>query len=183
MISEFLSRVFEVTYSHFSILRFLTNFRDFWVFVFGYRPQNENPEITENLYFLVYELCFDHYFSCLSVKIEISKNGLNLIYSEVLKAFKTHITAAWLAMWLNHFWIHVVWNSISTVLRATFSFQLLWELYSPILVLWRFCRISVISKFSFLGVKLKRKTRKPRKIFIFGLQSWKAFGSVLWSLF
>ena len=180
MISKFLSSVFEVSYSHFSILRFLTNFRDFWVFVFGYRSQNENPEITENLYFLVYKLCFDHYFSCLSVKTDISKNRLNLIYSEVLKAFKTHCMTSNVAeSFLD--WCRL--NSISTVLRATFSFQLLLELYSPILVLWRFCRISVISEFSFLGVKLKRKTRKPRKIFIFGLQSWKAFGSVLWSLF
>ena len=31
-------------------------FRDFRVFVFGYRAQNENSEVTENLYFLVYFL-------------------------------------------------------------------------------------------------------------------------------
>ena len=71
------------------------NFRDFRVFVFGYRVQNENPEITENIYFIVYNipmhvaLCLDHYFICLSVKTDISKNGLNLIYSEGSKAFKT----------------------------------------------------------------------------------------------
>ena len=44
----------EVTYSHFSILGFLMNFHDFRVFVFGYRAQNENSEITEYLYFLFY---------------------------------------------------------------------------------------------------------------------------------
>ena len=36
---------------YFSILGFLMNFCDFWVFDFGYRAQNENLEITENLYF------------------------------------------------------------------------------------------------------------------------------------
>ena len=30
------------------------NFRDFRVFAFGYRSQNENPEITENFSFLVF---------------------------------------------------------------------------------------------------------------------------------
>ena len=44
------------------------NFRDFRVFIFGYRAQNENSEITENLYFLVHstpmhvDLCVDHFF-------------------------------------------------------------------------------------------------------------------------
>ena len=76
------------------------NFRDFRVFVFGYRIYNENPEITENLYFLVYntpmhvDLCFDHYFNFLSVKTDIKKNRLNLIYSEESKAFKTYLAAA-----------------------------------------------------------------------------------------
>ena len=59
------------------------NFQDFRVFVFGYGAQNENSEITENLYFLVYntpmhvDLCFDHSFNCLSIKTDINKNGLN----------------------------------------------------------------------------------------------------------
>ena len=160
-----ISRFFKVTFSYFSILGFLMIFSNFRVFVFGYRSQNENLEITENLYFLVYntpmhvDLCFDHYFNCLSVKADISKNSLNLIYLEGLKAFKTQIAAAWLAMWLNHFEIDVVLT----------AFQLFLELHSHISVLWRFCKISVISEFSFLGVRLKTKTRKPRKIFIFGL--------------
>ena len=76
------------------------NLRDFRVFVFGYRVYNENPEITENLYFLVYnspmhvDLCFDHYFNCLSVKTDKNKNGHNLISSEGSKAFKTQLDAA-----------------------------------------------------------------------------------------
>ena len=49
-------RVFEVTFSYFSILRFFMIFCDFRVSVFGYRGQNENPEITENLYFTVFFL-------------------------------------------------------------------------------------------------------------------------------
>ena len=47
-------------------MAFLSNFRDFRVFVFGYfvfsvisefsfLAQNENPEITENLYFWFYK--------------------------------------------------------------------------------------------------------------------------------
>ena len=92
------------------------NFRDFRVFVFGYRAQNENSEITENLYFLVYstpmhvDLCFDHIFNCLSIKTGINRNGLNLIYSEGLNALKTQLAAAWLAMWLNHCNFDVIWT-------------------------------------------------------------------------
>ena len=84
----------------FQYFGFLMNFRDFRVFVFGYRVYNENLEITENLYFLVYNtpmhvnLCFDYYFNCLSVKTDKNKNGLNLIDSEGSKAFKTQLAAA-----------------------------------------------------------------------------------------
>ena len=99
---ESISRVFEVTYSHFSFLGFLMNFRDFWVFVFGYRPQNENPEITENLYFWVCKVEMDVdpflylYFNFLSVKTEIKKNynkRLNFINLKGSKALKRQIAA------------------------------------------------------------------------------------------
>ena len=40
------------------------------------------------------DVCFDHYFNCLGVKTDISKNGLNLICPEGAKAFKTQIAAA-----------------------------------------------------------------------------------------
>ena len=67
-------------HSHISVFwGFLMNFRDFRVFVFGYRAQNEYPEITEKFYFCVYkvqihlDLFFDHYFSFLSVNTEINK--------------------------------------------------------------------------------------------------------------
>ena len=43
------------------------------------------------------------------------------------------------------------------------------KLYSHTSVLWRSCRISMISKFSFLGVRLKTKSWKSRIIFIFKL--------------
>ena len=64
-----ISRAFEVTFSYFSVLGSLINFRDLRDFIFGYRPQNKNPEITENLYFWFYkvqmdmDLFFDHYFN------------------------------------------------------------------------------------------------------------------------
>ena len=60
-------------------MAFLQNFHDLQDFVFGYRAQNENPEITENLYFCIYkvqihvDLLFDHYFNILSVKTGINK--------------------------------------------------------------------------------------------------------------
>ena len=50
----------------------LNDFSLMLVFVFGYRTQNENPKIMENLYFRVYnanihvDLFFDHYFYLLS---------------------------------------------------------------------------------------------------------------------
>ena len=69
-----ISTVFESTFSYYSIMAFLQNFRNFRVFVFGYSPQNENLEITENLYFWVYKvqmhmnLFFDHSFDFLTDK-------------------------------------------------------------------------------------------------------------------
>ena len=155
----------EVTYSHFSILVFLINFRDFRVFFFEYRVYNENPEVTKNLYFLVYntpmhvDLCFDHYFNCLSVKTDINKNRLNLIYSEGSIAFKTQVAAAWLAMWLNHCNFDVIWTIFLGFLK----------LRTHVLDFRSFWWVSVISEFSFLGIGLKMKTRKLRKIIIFGL--------------
>ena len=78
-------------------MAFFQNFRNFQVFVFGYRPQNENPEIMENLYFWIYnvqmyvDLFFDLYFKFLSVKTEINKKNnkrLNLINLEGSDALK-----------------------------------------------------------------------------------------------
>ena len=76
------------------------NFHDFQVFVFGYRPPNENLEITENLYFWVHkvqmhmELFCDHYFNFLGVKTKINKNMLNLINLDGLEAFKRQTPGA-----------------------------------------------------------------------------------------
>ena len=153
--------------SYLGILGFLINSRDFRVFIFGYRALKENSEITENLYFLVYstpmnvDLCFEHFFNCLSIKTDIDKNGLNLVYSEgrVKKLLKTQLTAAWLAMWLNHCNFDVIWTIFLGFL----------ELRTHISVFWGFRWVSVISEFSFLGMALKTKTRKLRKIIIFGL--------------
>ena len=95
----------------------------FGVLVFGYRAQNENPEITESLYFWVYntniqvDLLFDHYFYYLSVKTDISKNGVNSIYPEGSKAFKTHISAIWLAIWVKRFEFNVVWTAFQLFLK------------------------------------------------------------------
>ena len=103
------------------------------------------------------DLCFNHSFNCLSIETDINKNGLNLIYSEGSKAFKTQLAAAWLAMWLDHFEIDVVWTVFKEFLK----------LHTHISVFWGFWWISVISKFSFLGIGLKMKTQTSRKIFNF----------------
>ena len=148
-------------------MAFLQNSHDFRVFVLGCRPQNENPEITENLYFWVYkvqmhvDLFFDLYFNFLSIKTEINKKNnkrLNLINLEGSDALKKQKYETWTTMWLNRFENNVIWT----------VFKLFFKLHSHITVLWRFCRISVISEFSFLGIGLKTKTRKSRKISIFG---------------
>ena len=148
-------------------MKILTNFRDFWVFVFGYRPENENMEITENLSFWVdkvqmdMDLYFDLYFNFLAVKTEINKSNnerLNLINLEWSETLKRQTPRAWLRIWVNHFEADVIW-------RAS---QLFLKLHSHNSVLWHFCSISVISEFSYLGIVLKTKTWKSQKIFIFG---------------
>ena len=45
------------------------NFRNFGVFIFGYRAQNENPEITENLYFTVFFLKFYQIRFCVCLSL------------------------------------------------------------------------------------------------------------------
>ena len=100
-------------------------------------------------------LFFDHYFNILSAKTKINKNLLNLVNLDGL-AFKRQKYDPWIAMCLNHFENGVIWT----------LFQLFLKLHSHITVLWRFCRISEISEFSFLGIGMKTKTQKSRKIFI-----------------
>ena len=84
-------------------------------------------------------------------------NGLNLIYSEGWKAFKTYSPAAWLATWLDHFEIDVVWTVFKAFLKLHFHIS----------VFWSFWWIFRISEFSFFGIGHKTKTRKSQKIFIF----------------
>ena len=78
-------------------MAFLLNFRDFRLFVFEYRAQNENLEITKNPYFWVHnvqmnaDLFFDHYFKFLRTKIEIYKSDFNLINLDGLEAIKRQI--------------------------------------------------------------------------------------------
>ena len=112
------------------------------------------------------DLFSDLYVNFLSVKTEINKKNnkrLNLINLEGSDALKRQKYDTWIAMWLNHFENDVIW----------IAFQLFLKLRSHITVLWRFCRISVISEFSFLGIGLKTKTRKSRKISMFGSTKFK----------
>ena len=131
-------------------------FHDFWVFVFGW-AQNENTETMENHYFWVIKLkCM---WICVVItiltfwvaKITLAKtNSINLERSEALKR---QISATWSAMRLNHFEFDVIWT----------YFKWVW---CHLNILRCFCKISVTSEFSFLGVELKKKTRKLRKICI-----------------
>ena len=163
-----ISTVFEAIFPYYSIMTFLLNFRDFWVFSFGYRSQKENPEITENLYFSFYKvpihmnLFFHHYFNNLNAKTKTNKKLLNLVNLDGL-ALKRQKYDIWIAMWLKHFENDVIWT----------AFQLFLKLHSHITVFWRFCRIPKISKFSILGTGLKTKTRKSWKISIFGSTKFK----------
>ena len=116
---------------------------------------------------------FYHYFNFLSTKTKIYKNKFNLINQDRFEALKRQGPGTWLEIWLNHIDIYVIWK-IS---------QLFLKLHSHISALWRFCRISVISEFSFLGIGLKTKIRKSRKIFSFGSVKHKWMWICFWSLF
>ena len=152
---------------------------DFRSSFFEYRVQNKNPEITENLCFWNYnvqthvDLFFNFYFTFLSDKTEINKknnkslNWINLEGSSDLKRQKYN---TWVAVWLNHFEIDVIWTALKRFLK----------LHSHISVFWGSSWISVISELSFLGIGFKRKTRKSRKIFIFGSIMFKYMWLYFW---
>ena len=101
---------------------------------------------------------FNHYFNFLSVKTKINKNVLSLINLEGFEAFKRQAPDTWLEICVNHFDFDVIWRESQLVLK----------LHSHNSVLRRFYSISVLSEFSYLGTGLKTKTRKSRKIFLFG---------------
>ena len=98
---------------------------------------------------------FDHYFNFVSTKTEIYKYEFNLINLDGLEALKKQLTVTWLGIWLNHIEMYVIWRTS----------QLFLKLDSHISVLGYFCRISVISEFSFLGIGITTKPRKLRKKF------------------
>ena len=106
-------------------------------------------------------ICIDHFFNCLSIKTDINKNGLNLIYSEGSNAFKIQIAAVWLTMWLNHCDFDAIWTMFLGFLKLCTHISV-----------FRGCWwVSVISEFSFLSIGLKGKTRKLRKIITFAYKA------------
>ena len=101
---------------------------------------------------------------------------LNLINLDGFEAFKRQTSGTWLEICVNHFEFDVIWRTS----------QLLLKLHSHNSVLWRFCNISVLPEFSYLGVGLKMKTQKSRKIFIllfFFLKRYQICFCVFLSLF
>ena len=128
------------------------NFYDFRVFVFRYRTQNENPEITENSCLWVFkvqiyvDLFFYHYFNFLSAKTKINKSQLNLINLDGSEAPKRQICSTLGTGWiiLRFTWFEEHLNCFS-------------KLHSYILVLWLSCRISVVSELSFFGERAQNK--------------------------
>ena len=151
-----ISTAFQATFSRFSIIAL---FPYFWVY-----------KVQINV-----DLLFDHCFIFLRTKTEIYKNEFNLINLDGFEALKRQIPGTWLGIWLNHIEIYVIWNT-----SHLFS-----KLHSHISVLWCFCRISVISEFSFLGIGLNTKARKSQKIFIFGSMEfkcmWICFSTTIWT--
>ena len=123
-----ISIVFKVTFSYFNILGFLMNFRDFRVFVFKYRSQNENLEITENPFFASTKLkwtciCFlITFLTFLAAKREINKSKLNLINLDGLEALKETSTWYLTENMAESFWDWYYLKSILTVFEATFSY-------------------------------------------------------------
>ena len=150
-----ISRVFEVTYSHFSISGFLMGFRDFRVFVFGYRAQNENPETTENHYFWVIMMkCM--WIWWVSKMILAKTNSINLERSEALKR---QIPATWSAMQLNHFdfwvWCHL------NIFQVSWSYILILQYYGV------FVKFPWLLSFCFWVYGSKRKPRNHGKFVFF----------------
>ena len=73
-------------------------------------------------------------------------------------------TKYWMiSSWLKRCKYDVIWT----------AFQLFFKLDSHIPVLSHFCRLSLISEFSFLGIGLNAKTRKSRKTLIYGFIEFK----------
>ena len=117
---------FDVIWKVFQLLmmlnfQFLYNFHDFRVFAFGYRVQNEKPEITENLFFFRFIkfkwmwLFFHHYFNFLSVKTDTHKNGPSLIKPKGQKTFKPkYLLYGWMILSLMSFEQHFncFWNYV-----------------------------------------------------------------------
>ena len=120
-----ISKSFWNKFPNFSILGFLMNFRDFRVFVFGYRAQNENLEITENLYVWVRkvrihaDMFFDHYFNFLSAKNWNKQKWTQLKHRYGLEALIGQICSTWLGIWLKHFEIYVIWRTSQLLFETT----------------------------------------------------------------
>ena len=85
------------------------------------------------------------------------QNEFNLINLDGLEALKRQISGTWLGTWVNHIEIYGVWRTS----------QLFFKLHSHILVLWRFCRIPVISEFSFLDKKAQNENPEITENFYF----------------
>ena len=151
-----ISRVFEVTYSYFSISGFLMGFRDFRVFIFGYRAQNKNPKTTENHYLWVINLkcmwicCMITILTFWVSKMTLAKtNSINLERSEALT------TWCWNAV--ESFW---VWCHLNL-------FQVFWSYILKLRYYGVFVKFLWLLSFQFWVSGSKRKTRESRKICIF----------------
>ena len=160
-----ISTVFEATFSYYSIMEFsrISVISEFSLLGIGLKTKTRKSWKI-SIFGSTKFKCIWIYFSIsisnfwvLKLKQE-KQRKTHLINLEGSDALKRQKYDTWIAMWLNHFENDVIWT----------AFQLFLKLRSHITVLWHFCRISVISKFSFLGIGLKTKTRKSWKTFIFG---------------
>ena len=74
-------------------------------------------------------LFFDLYFNFLSVKTEINKKNnkrLNWINLEGSDALKRQKYDTWIAMWLNHFEIDVIWTAFKGFLKLHSHISVFW---------------------------------------------------------
>ena len=64
------------------------NFPDFRVFIFGYSAQNENPEITENLYFTVFFLKLYQIRFCVCLSLFLLAEFVIPLYNYYFRDFR-----------------------------------------------------------------------------------------------
>ena len=130
-------------------MAFLLNFRDFGFSFMGVGLKMKTQKSQNIFIFWIHQaqmhvdLFFEHYFNSLSIRTNRTKRDS--------KAVKTQIPAIWLVLWLNNFEFEQHFNCF-------WSYVLIFQYYG----------VSVeFPWFPIFRLRLKMKTRKLRKTFVF----------------